>query len=292
MTDMKNLQTCATTPMLRCLPPGVRRYHDHTVQVYKFPGLNPKGCNIALVHGIGASALSWMALVKPLARYARSFLMLDLPGHGFSPDPQPPYSCIDAYNVVNDCLIDNLEPYGNNLIIGNSLGGAFALKFCLDNPDVAQRAVLMSPAGAPFPTCAEDVIRPFLPTTLSDACKIIERIWTNPKLGNYIFALAFLKIAEKPGFQSMLESIISIDKDPNGPIAQMMFSQKDIEEFPIPALFIWGDYDHILPMEMRTYFDKYFPQTVERYFPEDLGHCPHYEDPKRIAEKIGEWLKK
>ena len=197
---------------------------------------------------------------------------------------------MDAYDIVRECLIDNLDPYNNNLIIGNSLGGAFTFKFCMENPAFAQRAVLISPAGAPFPTTAEDVIRPFMAKTFGDACKIIERIWTNPKMSNYVIAPLLIRTAAQPGFQSMLESIISIDQDPNGPLAQMLFSPQDLQNFPVPALFIWGDQDHVLPMEMRDYFDAHLPTSVPRIFPSDLGHCPHYENPSFVAQMIKQWM--
>ena len=289
VNDFINL---ATMPFLRHLPPGFQRIHHHTIHVLKFPGLNPKGDNIVFIHGIAAFSSTWAPLIKSLLPIARSFLVFDLPGHGMSPAPEPPFTARDAYFLARDCLVRNLDPDAPNLIIGNSLGGGFAFRFCYENPEFARRSVLISPAGAPFPVSARAVISRFLVKSFGDACKMIEDVWTHPTKANYLTAPLIMNTAKQPGFISMMQSLIDIDKDPDGPVGQLLFQPEMVKNYHIPTLFIWGQEDRILPVEMRNYFDQYLPDTTTRFFPEDLGHCPHLENAPLIARQIIDWRKK
>ena len=283
--------TYGVTPILKKMLPGFQRINDKTMHVVKLPGLNPQGDNIALLHGVAASASSWLPLVKALLPIAKSFLLFDLPGHGLSPSAPKQFNCMDAYRCAESCLLKNLDPEDPNLIIGNSLGGAFTVKFCMEHPDYAARCVLISPAGAPFPGSAREIISPFLAKSLADARQIVEHVWTNPPKVAYLLAPLIRMTTAQPGFISLMESIMKIDEDPNGELAQMLFTQNQLADFKTPALFIWGKKDRILPSQMCAYYDAHLPDSVTRYFPDNLGHCPQFEAPKEIADEIMTWRK-
>ena len=249
----------ATTPILKHLPPGFQRICDKTIHVASIPGLNPKGPVVILLHGIAASAASWLPLIKSLTFFAKKFLVMDLPGHGLSPDSIPPFTVKDASEIVKTCLIHNLDPLCDNMLIGNSLGGAFAVRFCSECPEFIHSCVLISPAGAPFPNTAKSVIDPFCAKTIGDACKIIESVWVDPTPVSYMLAPVLLHTMSQPGYLSLMDSIMDIDTHPDGETAQMLPTPEMLSAFQPRTLLIWGQKDAILPHEMCEFFDKYLP---------------------------------
>ena len=106
------------------------------------------GPPVLLLHGggPGASGLSnYSRNVEALARHFR-VLVPDMPGYGRSSKD------INAANPFGDIasamvgLLDALDiPRAH--VVGNSLGGAVALRLALDHPDRVGRLVLMGPGG-------------------------------------------------------------------------------------------------------------------------------------------------
>lgn len=283
-------QKLGTSPILKRMTPGFQQIRNKTVHVASIPGMNPKGPVVVMLHGIAGSAASWLPLIKSMTFFAKKFLIMDLPCHGLSPEIQPPFTVMEAYQTVKACLVKNLDPLNNHMIIGNSLGGAFAFRFCSECPELAQSCVLISPAGAPFPTSAHDVIEPFCAKTIGDACKIIERIWFHPTPLSYTLAPVLLHTMAQPGYLSLMESIMDIDTHPDGETAKMLFAPDMLKAFPTRLLLIWGQRDAVLPHEMCEYYDKYLPDSVQRIFPEDMGHCPQLEVPNAVAKLIMDWF--
>lgn len=279
-----------TTATLSPVPPGFVRFKDKLIHAVRIPGITPSGLHIALLHGIAATASSWLPLMRYLIPIAREFIVVDLPGHGLSPAPNPPFSCFDAYECAEYSLLQLLDPDSNNLVIGNSLGGAFALKFALDNPDFVSKCVLISPAGTPFPNSAREVIEPFYKDTLVDAIHIIEKIWVHPTIKARLLAPAIHHTMIQPSFKSLMESIMDIDDHPDSPLAKLIFTQEKLQSFRTPTLFIWGQNDHILPHPMRDAFDAALPDSTTRLFPREYGHCPQFEHPESLARHICDWL--
>ncbi|MNH04529.1 2-hydroxy-6-oxononadienedioate/2-hydroxy-6-oxononatrienedioate hydrolase [compost metagenome] len=69
----------------------------------------------------------------------------DLPGYGASSKPQTVYS-LDFFVSALGGLLDALD-IQRCVLIGNSLGGAIAIKLALDQPQRVSRLVLMAPGG-------------------------------------------------------------------------------------------------------------------------------------------------
>ncbi len=279
-----------TTPSLNVTLPGFQRFQNYLIHAAVYPGVNLKGYRLALIHGIGASAATWMPLIARLYDVMRDFLVMDMPGHGLSPDPALPFSCMDAYHCVRDCLLHHLDPDDKNIILGNSLGGAFAMRFAMEYPDYAHKCIFISPAGAPFPTSAHDIIDPFTLESLSEARQIIHRILGEKSPLSYVFAPALLYTARLPGFRDMMKSITEIDDNPDALLAKLLFSPEELQNFSTPSLFIWGAKDAILPSSMRNYFDTNLPPSTTRLFPKNYGHCPQFNQSRALSQDIIQWL--
>lgn len=93
------------------------------------------GSPLVLVHGLGGSALNWMALAPALAR-RRRVLVPDLPGHGRSASlPRAareeralmPYARV----VAELAALEGMSPAA---LVGHSLGGLIALRLAAADP--------------------------------------------------------------------------------------------------------------------------------------------------------------
>lgn len=103
---------------------------------------------VVLIHGSGpgASGHSNFKLNYPeFAAAGQRVIVPDLPGYGASDKPETDYS-LDFFVAALSGLLDALD-IGRCTLVGNSLGGAIAIKLALDQPQCVSKLVLMAPGG-------------------------------------------------------------------------------------------------------------------------------------------------
>ena len=116
----------------------------HTYDVAGGGSLAP----VVLLHGLGASATPFAPMMGRLQPYVRRLVAPDYPGHGFSGEAAgavTPEALFEAMTAALDALL--VEPA---VLVGNSLGGAFAMHYAISRPDRVRALVLLSPGGARF----------------------------------------------------------------------------------------------------------------------------------------------
>lgn len=106
------------------------------------------GPPLVLLHGSGPGVSGWSnfgANLEVFAEHHRT-IVVDQPGFGKSPAPtlDRPYGDIAADAVV--ALLDELAIEQTDLL-GNSMGGATAVRIALAHPGRVRRLVLMGPGG-------------------------------------------------------------------------------------------------------------------------------------------------
>jgi pimeloyl-ACP methyl ester carboxylesterase len=104
-----------------------------------------QGSPLLLFHGFGDSCATWAAVLPRLARHHR-VIAPDLPGFGGS-GPLPEGPMLDVLVGAVADLREALGIRGPAAVIGNSMGGAVALRLALDRPDLVSRLVLVDAAG-------------------------------------------------------------------------------------------------------------------------------------------------
>ena len=98
---------------------------------------------LVLVHGIGASYLSWDPVVKSLGETHR-VLAIDLIGFGFT----PPHGRRATIERNAQLLIEFAETMTDRpvTLVGNSMGGLVSMLAAVERPDIIERLVLVNPA--------------------------------------------------------------------------------------------------------------------------------------------------
>lgn len=117
---------------------------ERSIRVYEFG----KGPALLMLHGGGAGANGLSNYGRNIDALAKNFRVIvgDLPGYGASTKG------LDQSDVFGDLaktMLGLLDALGiaKAHIIGNSLGGACALRMALDAPERVWRLVLMGPGG-------------------------------------------------------------------------------------------------------------------------------------------------
>ncbi|PRX27336.1 4,5:9,10-diseco-3-hydroxy-5,9,17-trioxoandrosta-1(10),2-diene-4-oate hydrolase [Paraburkholderia sp. BL18I3N2] len=107
------------------------------------------GAPVIFVHGSGPGASghsNFKGNYRVFAERGYRVIIFDLPGYGLSSKPEDQEYELDFFVESLKELVDRLE-IGPCVLVGNSLGGAIAIKYALDRPEGVTRLVLMGPGG-------------------------------------------------------------------------------------------------------------------------------------------------
>src|SRR5437868_12217610 len=98
---------------------------------------------VLFVHGLGGESLDWVDVATHLGDVVDCYA-LDLPGFADSPLPADGDLSLDA---AAQAVAAIARAIGAPLhLVGNSLGGAIAVRVAADHPDVVTSLTLISPA--------------------------------------------------------------------------------------------------------------------------------------------------
>ncbi len=228
-----------------------------------------------VLHGLGSAATPFGPLLVRLQRHVRRIVAPDYPGHGFSSPtaaPLTPERLFDSVSLALHTRVD--EPA---IVVGNSLGGALALRYALTHPERVRALVLLSPAGAH--STEEELLalkRAFQITSRADARVFLDRIYHRPPWFLALLAHELRDSVARKNVRDLLESATNDDAPPPDALAALK----------MPILLLWGQSERLLPESHLHYFVRHLPAhaVVER--PEGFGHCPHFDAPGRLARRI------
>jgi pimeloyl-ACP methyl ester carboxylesterase len=233
-----------------------------------------------VLHGIGSAATSFWATMEHLRPHVRRIVAPDLPGHGFSASPAQPMTAGTLFDSVCTAL-DGLceEPM---LLVGNSLGGVLSLHYAIARPERVLGLVLVSPAGAR--TSEEEfrgVVRSFQFDSIADARKMLDRIYHRMPWYMPAFAPDFRATMRRRPIRDLLETS-TLDDLP---------ASERLGGLPMPILLIWGRSERVFPASALAYFRQHLPPHAVIEEPPGFGHCPHMDNPPRLAARIVEFAK-
>jgi pimeloyl-ACP methyl ester carboxylesterase len=233
----------------------------------------------AFLHGMGTTATSYTAVVRRLLPHARRVVLLDLPGHGRSPEPA---SGLDTKTLEAgvreglDALLDRAD-IDRAVLLGTSLGGAAALGYTLERADRVRALVLASPAGAPLTDEDLTELRArFDLKSRADARRFLQELLHAPPF--YLRAIegGLVDQLSRPLVQGFLASL-----DPKD-----FFTEERIGHLVPPVTLLWGKSDRILPRSGLAFYRRALPAGAIIEELDGIGHSPHLERPELVAERM------
>lgn len=259
-----------------------------------------------LLHGLGASHLTWIQVAGALARLG-DVIAIDLPGFGASPLEGRGARLMDQRRTLSRAVAE-LET-GRVVLAGNSMGGAVALLQAAVEPASVSGIVLTNSVfpwrlgGFPHPLVvgafatyatpwlgerfvswrlrrmdAERMVRMSLWFLAADPTTIPEEVvralvdLTRARKDDLDVADAFLQAAR---------SMVRLGRRPS-------IARRVLDRVSCPVLVLHGRRDRLVPAAFAEAELRSHPDWRGRFFP-DLGHIPQMEAPGRWVAEVADW---
>jgi pimeloyl-ACP methyl ester carboxylesterase len=286
------------------LPPLRTVEADGPIALREWDG--PDDVLFVLLHGLGASHLSWIQVAEPLAGLGR-VVAPDLPGFGGTPLAGRSTGLMDQRRSVS-ALLAGLGG-GSVVLVGNSLGGAIALLQAAVEPSTVAGIVL---TNSVYPWHGATIPHPLIVLSFG--------LYRAPVLGDRYVAwrlralepeqlvrLSLRFLAADP--RSIPEDVVALlveltaarKDDPDVPRAFLgaarsmlrlgarpKVARRALDNVTCPVLVLHGRRDRFVPAAFAEAELARHPGWRGRFF-DDLGHIPQMEAPGRWLSEVADW---
>jgi len=239
------------------------------------------GYPVIMLHGGGPGASGWSNYNRNVDALAAQFrlLIVDMPGYGKSAKPD---MSDDPFGHRANVFIEFSDALGLDKphLIGNSLGGAVALRMALEAPAKMGKVVLMGPGGG------------FSPHQLAPTQGLLELLLyyadgkpTRERLVSFLRHLVFdastltddliderYKASVEPDVLACPPLVI-----PKGPVHGIdLWRDPRLQTLPNEVLVIWGAEDKVNPADGALLFQRLIPRC-DTYIFSKCGHWAQWE---------------
>ncbi len=246
---------------------------------------------LLLIHGSNASLFTWEPWTTRLDNSFR-VVAVDLPGHGLTGAvPSGDYSQA-AMTAFVKAFADKIG-LTTFAIAGNSMGGGIAARFAETYPASVSHLILVDAAGMPVPQgdrvplafrlARTPVLRQLVlhitPRSLvvdglNDAV-VRKSIITDAMIDRY------WDFARMEGTREATAARFSLPWD--------FYVRDHIDAIKAPTLILWGDQDHLIPVEAAQKFHAAIPGSKLIIYP-GTGHIPMEEAADKSAADVRAFL--
>jgi pimeloyl-ACP methyl ester carboxylesterase len=264
------------------------------------------GSPLLLVHGIGASYISWLTVIEQLAEHHR-VLALDLIGFGFT----PPHGRRATVRQNADLVVRFVqEMYSQPVtLIGNSMGGLVSMLAAAKQPAIADHLILVNPALPlmSLSSISRDTQRLVLPLV--------------PFFGNTLASRYYHARTPEQEVDELLALVLSpgaaVDEHYRAAAIEMARARRQMEwtndafadaarssavelvsprrfsrlmhQVTQPTLLIHGTGDRVIPPASARWAAKQRPDW-DFHMIDGMGHTPQLENPTLFHALVEDWL--
>jgi len=236
------------------------------------------GDPVLLVHGSGPGVSAWANWrgVIPQLMATRRVVAPDMLGFGRTQGDGVDYSMATWTRQAID-LLDALGIAKTDLI-GNSFGGALALRLAIDHPDRINRLVLMGPMGVSFPiTDGLDYIWGYTPS-MENMAKAINLFADNKALMTDDLIRMRYEASSNPVTRASYEAMFPAPRQRW--VEAMASTEDEIRGIKQRTLIIHGREDQIIPPHNSLQLFHLIDQAQLHLF----GHCGHWTQIEKLDE--------
>jgi len=238
-----------------------------------------KGDPVVLIHGSGPGVTSYANWRLVLPALAENFRVLapDMVGFGFSERPANIQYGVQTWADQVVGLMDTLElPTAH--MVGNSFGGAIALRIAAQHPDRVGKLVLMGSMGVPFPiTEGLERVWGYEPS-FENMRKVLDVFAYSRDLVNDELAEVRYRGSIQPGFQ---ESFAAMFPAPRQRWVEAMCTpEDDIRRLPHRTLIVHGREDQVIPLQTSLRLMELIDNADLSVF----SHCGHWSMIERTGD--------
>jgi pimeloyl-ACP methyl ester carboxylesterase len=243
---------------------------------------------LLLIHGLGSQYQVWQPVIDRLAA-EREVVAIDLPGFGGSA-PLPAGTAEDPANLT-DAVASFLDDIGweRPHVAGNSLGGWVAL-------ELAKRGRARSVAAIGSAGFANRREQAFSVESLKLTHRITQLIYgAAPRLlatptGRKLMLSQVFARPERMTAEAAVEATRNFADSPGVPGALEALRRGHFtggEAIDVPATFMWGDREMLLPRRSRQAARSVQSVPGARLvWLRGCGHTPTWDDPPQVSQAI------
>ena len=267
----------------------------------------PSDTAFVLVHGLGASHISWVQVAEGLSGLGR-VIAVDLPGFGGSPLAGRGAGLMDQRRTISDVIRWVEAP--RVILCGNSMGGAISILQAAVEPSTVGGIVL---TNSVFPWRLRAVPHPLVIASFG--------VYATPRLGEGVVAwrvrdmdpeqmvrlsLRVLAADARSIPDDVVRLLVDLSRERrNDPDVTRSFidgarsmlrlgrrpqiSRRALDNVTCPVLVLHGRRDRLVPVAFAEAELARHPGWRGRFF-RDLGHIPQMEAPGRWLAEVADWF--
>ena len=247
-----------------------------------------QGFPALLIHGSGPGVSAWAnwRLNLPVLAERCRAIAPDMAGFGFT-ERKPG----ESYGMQGwlDHLLGLLDALGLDQVdlVGNSFGGALALKFALNYPQRVRKLVVMGAVGVTFPlTDGLDAVWGYQPS-VENMRALLDIFAYDRGLVNDELAELRYRAAARPGVQESFSAMFPAPRQRW--VDALASSEAELQSLPHEMLIIHGREDQVIPpsISLRLF------ELTERSQLHLFGRCGHWvqiEHTDRFNRLVGDFL--
>ncbi len=229
------------------------------------------GDPVVFVHGSGPGVTAYAnwRLVLPILGERYQCYAPDMVGFGFTERPDGVTYSLDTWVGQLLGFLDALDLKRVSLV-GNSFGGAVALRFAVLHPDRVSRLVLMGSVGVPFPiTEALDAVWGYEPS-LETMRRLLDYFAYSRELVNDELAQIRYEASVRPGFQESFSAMFPAPRQRW--VDAMSTPDEQIAGIGCPTLIVHGRDDQVIPLATSLRLHELIDDSELHVF----GRCGHW----------------
>ena len=249
-----------------------------------------------LLHGFGSSTFSWRNVLAPLGEEGTA-VAFDRPAFGLTDRPLT-WTSTNPYSLQGqeDLTLDLMDALGikEAVLVGNSSGGALAVRVALDHPERVTALVLVDPAlaeGGGAPAWARPLLNtpqmnragPLLMRQFGgDAgADLVRGAWSDPEKVTDEVLAGYRKFLRVEDWDKALWEFSKANRAPNLAL--------ELPKLSVPTLVITGAADRIVPPEES---ERASQEILDAQFVslDGCGHVPQEECPDAFLGAVQNFL--
>ncbi len=256
------------------------------IQIHYFQ--EGRGPDLLLVHGIGASVVSWAMTFAELKKTYR-VTAVDLPGFGRSGRPTNIKYGLDqqADRLADFIRALKIQP---TFIIAHSMGGAIAAWMAKRYPDTTRKMILLAPALNRW-------LVAFHPALLGWFVHSTKTFLVTRALVRWVYLKRIVHRAPKPS-EKLIEGYFRPYENSAAAVEvfwRHSFLLRDqrlpghLKGFSTSTIILLGEYDRVMP---RRYLKKFIQlnPSLQLHIISDCGHQIMEEQPDQLLKYVREFL--
>ena len=214
---------------------------------------------------------------EPYALVILDLGLPDIPGFGYSDRPEGVEYNVQTWSDQTLGVMDALGIEKAHLI-GNSFGGAIALRLATQHPDRVGKLVLMGSMGVEFEiTEGLDKVWGYN-GTIEDMRLVLDQFAYSRKLVNEELAQVRYKASVEPGFQEAFSSMFPAPRQQW--VSAMVTDEEEIKKLTHRTLVMHGREDKVIPVSNSYKLEGLIDNADLSVF----SHCGHWSMIERTAD--------